>query len=627
MRIALVTKQFSETHGGVERFSVNLARELVRRGHEVHVLAHGWDREPEGVTLRRVPMVSVLSWLKMVSFARNARELIGRGEYDVVYTLTPAFGGGIYRIGGLHRQWMAAKHRNPVSRWLWSHLSPVNLANLRIERRIFSGGSYRLFVANSELGREHVILHYGTPADAIRVVYNGVDPAVFHPGVRERYRAEVRQELGIEPDVPVLLFLAANWKRKGLDTFLRALPGEVDFRAVVVGRGPVERYAALASAARRRGKLFFAGPTKAPARYYGMADLFVLPTRYDPFANVCLEAMACGLPVVTSRENGAAELVREGVNGYLLDRADDAEALCSLLRRFLGRTDREAMREAAARRAGEFTAERTAQAILVLFEEWAATQRAGREARGLAEAVAALVAIQGGACGEGWEELRHSRASRVMAGMLAGGRRVIYKEFHARDGWERWKRAVRGSRARRAQRGAAILRARGFSAPQTLLAGELSGGRSFVLSERLTGEALEDYYRRRFAENASLAGTVLKRGLIRELGRTVAKLHRRGIVHGDLRGYNVLVEETEAGPRFHFVDNERTALSRREGRRFRNLVQMGTIVLPGLTLTDRMRFFTAYRDEREDLGSRWKQVARSAHAASVHRLRARGLTP
>jgi UDP-glucose:(heptosyl)LPS alpha-1,3-glucosyltransferase len=277
MRIALVTKQFSESHGGVERVCVNLARGLAGRGHEVHVFAHRWDLEPEGVILHRVPMVSIFSWSKMLSFARNAKSRYEKENYDVVYVLTPALGGDIFRIGGLHRQWLAVKHPNLMIRWCFSLASPVNLANLYLENKIFSRKGYGVFVANSHMGKEHIILHYGIPADRIQVVYNGVDPEVFHPAVRQQYQAEVRGELGIPEDVPVVLFLAANWKRKGLETLLRALPEHGNYRAVVVGRERAGRYGKIVQVRGLGGKVVFSGPTTKPARFYGTADLFVLP--------------------------------------------------------------------------------------------------------------------------------------------------------------------------------------------------------------------------------------------------------------------------------------------------------------------------------------------------------------
>jgi len=624
MRIALVNRRFSESYGGVERFSLNLARQLVAAGHQVHVFANRWDVEPDGVTLHRVPMLRLFSWTKMMSFARNVPREIAKEAFDVVYTLTAAPGGDIFRSGGLHRQWLAAKHPNPAVRWVRSITSTVNLSKLFLEKKIFSEAGYGCFVANSKMGKEHIILHYGTPANRIRVVYNGVDREVFNASAREKYRSATRQAHGIPEDVPVFLFLAANWKRKGLEFLLRALPPGEDYRALVVGKersGPFERIAAERGV---RDHVVFAGPTPEPVRYYGAADLFVLPTRYDPFANVCLEALACGLPVITSRENGAAELIEPGVNGYLLDRPDDVAQIREFLLRYLRTPEKAAMRDAAAGTGARYSAERTARETLRVFED----ARAGKMKRdGLSENDEAVLAeLMGGRVPKGWEEVRHSRAARVFRGTLADGRRVYYKEFLPRNIFEGVKSSLRGSRGRRAQRGSAALRSKGLEAPQTIRAGSLSGGRSYLLSEAAPGPSLEDYFLEHFSGADSPVDIGAKRRFVRELGRAVARLHRRGIIHGDLRGHNILVEETGEGWKFHFIDNEGTYLSVSETARERNLVQAGMIALPGLTLRDRMRFFTAYRDARPGTVRSWKRTATAMQEIASRRLKERGIS-
>jgi UDP-glucose:(heptosyl)LPS alpha-1,3-glucosyltransferase len=629
MRIVLVSRYFSETLGGVERFGLNLARQLIQKGHQVDVFAHTREVKPEGVAFHPVPMNSLFSWSKMISFSGNARSLVKNHDCDIVYTLSPVAFGDIFRMGGLHKQWLTAKHPWRFARFLRSILSPANLANLYLEKRMFAGNTFLLFVANSRMGKEHIILHYGIPADRIRVVYNGVDVEVFHDGVREQWRDTVRRQYGIPADVPLFLFLASNWKRKGLDNLLRALPTEPECRLLVVGS---KRWRRAAPLLRRYGlteKVILAGPTAEPWRFYAAADLFVLPTRCDPFANVCLEALACGLPVVTTRENGASELIRHGQNGYVVDHPDDLHGLREILLEFLGRKDWDEMRHAAAETGCRYSSAQTAETTLSVFNEvlaWKKRERASPLSAGCSVPGVPKEPDRMG-IPPGWREIRHSGQACVLAAQLEDGRNAVYKEFLPRNCLERWKTRFRGSRAERARRGSAILRSKGFSAPQTLRTGRLSDARSYILSEALPGETLEDYYKARFDPERNAPDPKRKRDLLREFGRTVGKLHRAGIVHGDLRGFNVLVEETEAGWRFHFLDNERTVLSRRARRRFRNLVQIATIILPGLTNTDRMRFFHAYLSVWPELLPEGKEWAKKIHTMATSRLKERGLIP
>jgi UDP-glucose:(heptosyl)LPS alpha-1,3-glucosyltransferase len=479
------------------------------------------------------------------------------------------------------------------------------------------------------MGKEHVILHYGIPADRIRVVYNGVDVEVFHDGVREQWRDTVRRQYGIPPDMPLLLFLASNWKRKGLDILLRALPTEPEYRLLVVGSKKWRRTTSLVRRCGLSEKAILAGPTAEPWRFYGAADLFVLPTRCDPFANVCLEALACGLPVITTRENGASELIRQGRNGYVVDHPDDLHGLRETLLEFLERKDWDEMQHEAAETGRQYSAAHSAEMTLSVFEEVLAWKKG--EGASPSSATCSVPGVSKELdrmeTPPGWKEIRHSTHTRVLTGQLEDGRKVVYKEFLPKNPFERWKIFFRGSRAERARRGSAILRSKGFSAPQTLRAGRLSGARSYILSEALPGETLEDYYKARFDPERNAPDPERKRDLLREFGRAVGKIHRSGIVHGDLRGFNVLVEEKEAGWRFHFLDNERTDLSRRSRRRFRNLVQIATIILPGLTNTDRMRFFHAYLSVWPELLPKEKEWARKIHAIAMSRLKKRGLIP
>jgi UDP-glucose:(heptosyl)LPS alpha-1,3-glucosyltransferase len=112
----------------------------------------------------------------------------------------------------------------------------------------------------------------------------------------------------------------------------------------------------------------FEGHRTDVERCYAGADLFVLPTRYDPFANTCLEAMACGLPVVTTTANGVAELICDGVNGCVLDDMPGAEALADALQSLLRWERRRAMGEAAQRTAAAYPLARMLRQTVQLYE-------------------------------------------------------------------------------------------------------------------------------------------------------------------------------------------------------------------------------------------------------------------
>ena len=175
---------------------------------------------------------------------------------------------------------------------------------------------------------------FAVAEDKLHVIHNGVDLEHFHPGLREQHRSGVRAALGIGEDVPLILFVGSGFERKGLFPLLAALAELPAAELLVVGKdrrlGQARRRAAALGIL---GRVHFLGGQADVRPYYGAADVFALPTLYDPFPNAVLEALACGLPVLTAPGSGAAELVSEDC-GLIVDALDSraqGEALAALL--------------------------------------------------------------------------------------------------------------------------------------------------------------------------------------------------------------------------------------------------------------------------------------------------------
>jgi UDP-glucose:(heptosyl)LPS alpha-1,3-glucosyltransferase len=169
------------------------------------------------------------------------------------------------------------------------------------------------------------------------MVPNGIDLAHFHPDARGRYRAEVRERLGTAPNRPVALFVGSGFKRKGLDSAIAALSASgSDAELWVIGHD--RRPGAYASLAAQAGiappRFRTIGPVKDPLPYYAAADALILPSIYDPFPSTVIEALACGLPVVTSTACGAAAAASE-LDPTLVRDAYDIDGLAEGLRRAL----------------------------------------------------------------------------------------------------------------------------------------------------------------------------------------------------------------------------------------------------------------------------------------------------
>jgi UDP-glucose:(heptosyl)LPS alpha-1,3-glucosyltransferase len=203
----------------------------------------------------------------------------------------------------------------------WHRIAP------RLERKCLQ--SARVIIANSDLIKTLLSRTYPDFAAKIVTIYNGFDPAVFHAA--QRTRAALRQELGLPAAGTMLLLSGSGFVRKGLHhaiallARLRREPGYHDAHLVVIGKGDAKPFRASMSALNVVDCIRFLGAVANPQTYYQAADFMVLPTRHDPFSNACLEALACGCPVLTSAENGAAEVVTNATGFVFAGRYDDAE--------------------------------------------------------------------------------------------------------------------------------------------------------------------------------------------------------------------------------------------------------------------------------------------------------------
>ena len=265
----------------------------------------------------------------------------------------------VYRAGdGVHRSWLDERLRgaSTLRRW-WTEVSPYHRYVLAIERRLFASPLLKAVICNSKMVRQDIHDRFGLPDERLPVVYNAVDSEAFSPKLRA-HRNSMRQKLGVPPDATLFLLVGSGYVRKGVAAALTALsrlPGNAHL--LVVGRDKARgRYKRMARQLGIASRVALVGAQDDPKPFYGAADAFVLPTLYDPCPNAALEAMACGLPVVTSTKCGAAELVLEHDAGFVCD-AHDLDALTAHMRTM---TDAEA-------RAGR--GERAREAVLTLTPE------------------------------------------------------------------------------------------------------------------------------------------------------------------------------------------------------------------------------------------------------------------
>jgi len=387
MRIALVTYTFSATRGGVERVVWNLARGVAARGHEVHVVCHRAEAEAEpGVTVHAVPVLAWHSALRYATFASNAAAAVDALGVDVAQGFGRTIRQDIVRVGG-GSHWEYLLHTKPSMRTplgrLLRRMNPRDATILALERRCFAPGSYRKVLCVSRRVRDEVRRYFGVPDEALVVLHNGVDVRRFAPSVRSERRRPERERLGLSDRDVALLFAGTGFDRKGLAYAVEAaalVAKDAPVRLLVAGRGAEGPHLRRARSLGFASGLRFLGETEDIAGLYAAADAFVLPTLYDPFPNACLEAMACGVPVVTTAVTGVAEIIASGVDSYVVPSGDSVLEIAAALRALLDPVRREATGRAARATAERHSLEAYLDRTVALYTEVAELKRAGAPA-------------------------------------------------------------------------------------------------------------------------------------------------------------------------------------------------------------------------------------------------------
>lgn len=317
MRIGLARRGFSPT-GGAEAYLKRLGATLRSRNHEPVLLCDPAWPETEWRHGPRIefPRGSVKNFSDAIRSAEK--------RWDVLFSLERISGCDVYRAGdGVHAAWLKRRARfEPRWQSLARAANPKHLEILAIEKQLFAPGGAQRIIVNSLMVSAELERFYGVAPERIDLVYNGVPPV---PMVTAEERFLSREEFGLPHAAFVVLFVGSGWERKGLEFALHAfeqLPSNIVL--LVAGRGKPPR--------RHPSNVRFVGPFRPMRQAYATADLFLLPTLYDPFSNATLEAAAHGLPIITTAANGFHELLDEEETGHVLTRPDAVDEIRATIR-------------------------------------------------------------------------------------------------------------------------------------------------------------------------------------------------------------------------------------------------------------------------------------------------------
>jgi len=379
IRFAIGIREFSEKRGGAERYLVDLCRRMAAEGYEVHVFAEDWQEDDPRLHFHRVRTIPFPKSLRLLSFAVRASRAIKEGGYDITFGVGNTLDADVLQPhGGVHWAWFWRSLRaydHPIVRagkLLGRVFNLKQWVNGWVEDSPYRKRDLSNIIAISDMVKRDMMRWYRLPEDRVTVVYNGVDIDRFHPRNRD-HREEIRTKHGIKDEF-VVLFVSNNFRMKGLGHLMKALGrlkanARLSFRLLILGRDGREPYRRLAGEIGISGEIIFAGSTDEPEKYYAAADLLVHPSFYDACSLTVIEALASGLPVVTSSSNGASGILNEGREGFVISDPRDERDLAEKISFFLDPDRRQKASTAARTLAEAHSAERNWKEMKAIFEK------------------------------------------------------------------------------------------------------------------------------------------------------------------------------------------------------------------------------------------------------------------
>jgi UDP-glucose:(heptosyl)LPS alpha-1,3-glucosyltransferase len=378
INIALIRAKYNP-FGGAERFLNDAVAALAGPETKFTLFTREWPEQNKSQLAHRIVNPRHLtSFGRERGFAKAVTHVLAKEKFDLVQSYERIPCCDVYHaVDGVHAQWLVQRHRlASTGKVIGVAMNPRHHLVLGAERAMYASPRFKAAICISEMVKKDILRHFPIDEKKLHVIYSGVDCNHYTPDNRDTLRASARKALGIPADVPTALFVGSGFERKGLAQFLRALamsPAQIGVTGgaekcwgIVVGKDKRMRdYQELAEKLGLGTRVVFTGGVSDTRPHYAAADVFVLPTLYEPFGLVCLEAMAAGLPVVTTSAAGAAELIVSGVTGFVTDALDTA----AIAKAIYDACGKPFMAFAARETALTFTAERMSTQYRALYRE------------------------------------------------------------------------------------------------------------------------------------------------------------------------------------------------------------------------------------------------------------------
>lgn len=332
-RLAIV-RQHYRPDGGAERI---IQRMLAGFGRtlDVSLITQGWGGDADNLTVMTVPRRGWSRASRFRHFVTDIEGVLHSQAFDLVQSHERIPNCQLYRAGdGVHAEWLQIRQQHLLGWWgtRWQAIDPFHRAVLQAEREMFTAPALRAVICNSGMVQKEIIRHYPqVDVRKLHIIPNGVDLELFSPS-DQIARLQARQALGLPARQSVALFVGSGFERKGLGNALKALRDLHDWSLLVVGRDKHQsRYAEQCRQWEMADRVHFCGVVEDVRPFYRVADVMLHPAWYDPAPNAVLEALAMGLPVITSTTCGNQALIEVGHNGFVIP-AHDWQQLQQYLR-------------------------------------------------------------------------------------------------------------------------------------------------------------------------------------------------------------------------------------------------------------------------------------------------------
>ncbi|THB75073.1 MAG: glycosyltransferase family 1 protein [Gammaproteobacteria bacterium] len=377
IKLALIRQKY-RPDGGAERFLAR-AIEALKDDIELTIFTRKWQQQ-DGVNIVECNPAKWSRVSREKGFAKEVCKKIQKHKFDLIQSHERVPYCDVYRAGdGVHREWLKQRDRviSPAARAI-TKITPFHKYALKAEESLYNSDQLRAIICNSQMVAEEIKTYFPKAADKTHVIYSGINYSVFNPGL-EQHRGKVRSELNITQDQNVFLYVGSGFERKGLATAIKAIAKIDNAILIVIGKDRhSKKYQQLADDLQTSDKIRFLGVKKDVTPYYGCADAFVFPTLYDPFPNVVIEALASGLPVITSTKCGAAEIIEQGKDGFVCD-ALDTKSISDFMRQLQDPQTLVQMSAAAHEKSKIFSTEEMSFRLTKLYTKLLDTKQPGKK--------------------------------------------------------------------------------------------------------------------------------------------------------------------------------------------------------------------------------------------------------